>query len=55
MFSDVVMAKRLGREFYWDTIDPLADLKTRNLPLADKISPDFAAIVAKWKSRGGVI
>ncbi len=55
MFSDVISAKRLGANFYWDTLDPLMDLKTRNLPLADKLPPDFAQIIGKWKSRGGII
>lgn len=55
MFSDVVLAARNVDKWYWDTANPMADLKTRNLPIADKISPDFAQILAKWKSRGGVI
>lgn len=55
MFSDVVLAKRIGRDFWWDTEDPAADLKTRNLPISGKIPPTFAAIIDKWKSRGGAI
>lgn len=55
MFSDVILATRLGKEFYWDTANALADLKTRNLSIADKNLPDFASIIAKWKSRGGVL
>jgi len=55
MFSDVILAKRLGREFFWDTVDPAADLKTRNLPLHNKIPPNFSLILEKWKSRGGVM
>jgi hypothetical protein len=55
MFSDVILAKRIGREFVWDTEDPTADLKTRNLPISGKIPPTFAAIIDKWKSRGGVV
>ena len=55
MFSDVVLAKRIGRDFWWDTEDPAADLKTRNLPISGKILPSFAAIIDKWKSRGGAI
>lgn len=54
MFSDVILSTRLGKEFHWDTENQLADLKTRNLPIASKNSPDFAVILAKWKSRGGV-
>lgn len=55
MFSDVVLAKRIGRDFWWDTEDPAADLKTRNLPISGKIPPSFAVIIDKWKSRGGAI
>lgn len=55
MFSDVILATRLGKEFYWDTENALADLKTRNLPIAAKNAPDFASIIGKWKSRGGAV
>lgn len=55
MFSDVVLAKRIGRDFWWDTEDPAADLKTRNLHISGKIPPSFTAIIDKWKSRGGAI
>lgn len=55
MFSDAVMSVRLGREFFWDTEDPRADLKTRNLPISPKIKPDFGQIIRKWQSRGGVL
>lgn len=55
MFSDVVLSVRLGREFFWDTENALADLKTRNLPIAPKNPPDFGRIIEKWKSRGGII
>lgn len=53
MFSDVILAKRIGRDFWWDTEDPAADLKTRNLPISGKIPPTFATIIEKWKSRSG--
>jgi len=59
MFSDVVLAKReagpSGQSWVWDTMDPLADLKTRNLPYSNKLAPDFRAIIEKWKARGGVM
>lgn len=54
MFSDVILTVRNGREFYWDTENPQADLKTRNLPIAAKNEPTFKTIFDKWKSRGGV-
>lgn len=53
MFSDVILAKREGTKWTWSTADAMTDLKTRNLPYADAITPDFAHIVNKWKSRGG--
>lgn len=53
MFSDVVLSVRNGTEFSWSTANPQADLKARNLPIADGIKPDFAQIFTKWKSRGG--
>lgn len=55
MFSDVALTVRLGREFYWDTENALADLKVRNLPIQAKNPPDFRLILEKWKSRGGVV
>lgn len=55
MFSDVILAKRIGRDFWWDTEDPAADLKTRNLPISAKIPPTFTAIIEKWKSRSGAV
>jgi hypothetical protein len=55
MFSDVALSVRLGKEFYWDTENALADLKTRNLPIAAKNPPNFGTIIEKWKSRGGTV
>lgn len=51
MFSDVILTKRVGKEFWWDTEDPAADLKTRNLPISGKIPPQFGLVLAKWQSR----
>jgi hypothetical protein len=53
MFSDVVLTVRDGKVFTWSTMNPQADLKTRNLPLADHIPPDFGQVFTKWLSRGG--
>lgn len=55
MFSDVILTARTGKEWSWDTASSQADVKTRNLPIAAGQTPTFASIVAKWKSRGGVI
>lgn len=54
MFSDVLLTKREGTNFYWSNADPTADLKSRNLPLSDKNRPDFSQIINKWKSRAFV-
>lgn len=53
MFSDVVLAYREGTRFLWSTANPIADLKARNLPLADGIEASFKQVIEKWKSRGG--
>lgn len=55
MFSDVVLAKREGDKFTWSTADTSADLKTRNLPVKEGLTPDFTQIIAKWTSRGGML
>lgn len=55
LFTDVIFAKRNGTKYFWDTADPQAQLKTRNLTVAADIQPDFGAILKTWKSRGGLI
>lgn len=54
-FSDVILAQRQGTNFTWSTAAVGADLKARNLPIADGLTPTFAQIVTKWQSRGGII
>jgi hypothetical protein len=53
MFSDVILSQRDGNKFSWSTANPLADLKARNLPIADGLSQNFGQILDKWQSRGG--
>lgn len=53
MFSDVILAVRKGTTWTWSTAAPMCDLKSRNLPVAENIEPDFGRIISKWKSRGG--
>jgi len=55
MFSDVILCVREGSKFSWNTGSASADVKTRNLPIAEGLAPSFAAIVTKWVSRGGRI
>jgi hypothetical protein len=52
-FSDVILTERNGTKFSWSTANVLADLKARNVPIADNITPSFGQIIEKWKSRGG--
>jgi hypothetical protein len=54
-FSDSVLAVRNADKFSWTTADSSADLKARNLPIADNIPPTYASMVEKWKKNSGVI
>lgn len=51
LFSDVIYTVREGDKFFWDTAASSVDVKTRNLPIAARQSPDFAVIMNKWKAR----
>jgi hypothetical protein len=51
MFSDVVLAARQGEKWTWDTASPMADVKTRNLPIKSDNLPSFKPIMDKWLSR----
>lgn len=48
-FSDVILAVRKGREFYWSTAANNVDLKARNVPWAAEIPPTFKQIIEKFK------
>ena len=50
-FSDVVHAYREGDNYYWSTATDNMDLKGRNLPIAEKLRPDFEQIIDVWKER----
>lgn len=52
LFSDVIYTVRNGDKFTWDTAAANVDVKTRNLPIAAGITPDFGQIFTKWKNRG---
>lgn len=54
-FTDVLLAKRIGAKFVWDSADPQADLKSRNAPISAELAPSFVPLINSWKSRGGVI
>lgn len=53
MFSDVILSIRQGTAWSWSTANSLADLKTRNLAVAEGLPPSFKPIIDKWISRGG--
>ena len=55
MFSDVILTERSGSNFSWNTGSAMADVKSRNLPISEKLPADFGQIVKKWQSRGGVL
>lgn len=55
MFSDVILTERSGANWTWNTGSALADVKTRNLPVQEKLPADFGPIIKKWLSRGGVL
>lgn len=54
-FTDVVLAKVNGTKFVWDTVDPQADLKARNMPRAPENPPSLAPLLTAWQKRGGII
>lgn len=54
-FDDVVMCKREGTQFSWSTAAVNADLKSRNLPIADKLEPTFRSIADGWVRAGGIL
>ena len=54
-FDDAVMCRREGDKFFWSTSAMNVDLKTRNLPIAEKVSADFTQILQGWKRSGGIV
>ena len=54
-FSDAILAHRIGKDFYWSTAESNAAVKSRNLPISDKLQPDFSLLVKEWEKKGGVI
>lgn len=50
-FSDVILSRREGDNFFWSTSDARADLKARNVPIGNSNPPSFAALLQKWEQR----
>ena len=54
-FDDVVLTKKNGKDFVLSNTAYGVDLKSRNLPLGDKLPPTMKEVVIGWKVNGGVI
>lgn len=50
-FSEVVLAHRVGNEYWWSTNTQSYILKKRTLPLSDKIPPTFKPLIDAWRQR----
>lgn len=50
-FTNVVYARKEGAEFFWSTATQGVDTKNGDLPLGDKLSPDFSPIVSAYRER----
>jgi hypothetical protein len=42
MFDEIIVTSRSGNKYAWSTDTPGIDLKSRRLPYANNIEPDFA-------------
>lgn len=51
LFTDLIHAKRVEREFVWSTVTPNMTLKARNVPWADNLKPDFGPLYQTWLAR----
>lgn len=50
-FSEVVLTTRDGVKFGWSTTQTGVDLKSRALPLSDKLAPTFEPVIASYRKR----
>jgi hypothetical protein len=48
-FSEVIYSKRVGSNFLWSVSESQTDVKNRNLPISDKLLPDFTPIVDAYR------
>lgn len=51
LFSDVIYASKEGADFTWSTAEAGIKLKSRNLPIQDKLEPNFTPLLDKWFAR----
>ena len=54
-FDDVILCRRTEATFTWSTAANNVDVKARNLPISDKLSPSFGDLLTSWKKAGGLI
>ena len=52
-FDNFILSVREGDKFYWSTSETSADVTAIHLPLAQKLQPDFRALIEGWKKLGG--
>jgi len=49
-FRNTIEAKRNGSQFLWDTANTEADTVARDVPISDKLEPNFQQIYLAWKA-----
>ncbi len=54
-FDDVLLTHRVGAEYLWSSSRSNVDLKSRHLPISDKLQPSFHDLIKSWKAKGGTI
>ena len=47
-FSDTILCRHEGTDFWWDTSGTLLDGAVRNLPITDRLAPDFGPLLDYW-------
>lgn len=55
LFDEVILTRRDGLDFTWETASPDTVTKSRLLPMATELKPDFGQVVEAWKKAGGVV
>ena len=55
MFSDVILTRREVDQFWWSTANTDADLKSRNLPINDRLPPTFVPLIESWRKSESVL
>lgn len=54
-FDEVIHAVRNGTEFLWSVATHNAILKSRYLPISEKLTASFVPMIESWKENGGII